>query len=51
MGQDDETGRAVVQTRVAGPPGTYQIDAGFDGSDVYSASADSASLTVSGGRP
>jgi len=47
----DEQGRAGVEARVLGPPGTYTIMASFDGSDVYSASNHTQDFKVTGGKP
>ncbi|HJR46169.1 MAG TPA: CehA/McbA family metallohydrolase [Actinomycetota bacterium] len=42
----DDQGRASVEVRVVGPPGTYPVGASFDGSDLYSPSSATADLTV-----
>ena len=47
----DETGRAKTNVRLTGPPGTYEIQSIFDGSDVYSASSDTDPFTATTGAP
>lgn len=45
-GVTDENGRATTQVRLTGPPGAYDLVTGFSGSDVYDASEDSDTFTV-----
>ena len=49
-GVTDETGRATTQVKILGPPGAYEVASSFAGSDVYSASSDSDTFTVTTGQ-
>ena len=46
----DETGRAVTQVKIVGPPGSYELLSSFEGSDVYSPSSDADTFTVTTGQ-
>ncbi|MDQ3986641.1 MAG: hypothetical protein M3280_09110 [Actinomycetota bacterium] len=45
----DESGRAVAQVRLKGPPGTYLIQVTFPGSDTYNGSTTEAIIVISEG--
>ena len=49
-GVTDESGRATATVRLTGPPGAYELLSGFSGSDVYDASSDADTFTVTSGR-
>ena len=46
----DVNGRAVVDVKLTGPPGTYEIVSSFEGSDVYDASSDTDPFEVTTGQ-
>lgn len=42
----DAAGRASTRVKIAGPPGSYEVRSGFSGSDVYDASEDTDTFSV-----